>query len=103
VEHLRRQVGKLKAHEGFDVTPEQRLAYPMSEVGEVAEEVLGLSRNGNADVGTTDSEGAAAVRERFGGDLRRRAEPSRSRGRGPWGRLREEGQTERGQRMVAKG
>jgi NTP pyrophosphatase (non-canonical NTP hydrolase) len=65
VEHLRRQVGELKAHKGFDVTPEQRLAYPMSEVGEVAEEVFRLSQNGNADVGVVDSEGVAAVRERF--------------------------------------
>ena len=45
---LRGQVGDLKAHKGFDVTLGRRLVYPTSEVGGVAEEVLGLSRNGDA-------------------------------------------------------
>jgi len=40
VEDLRRQVRELKAHKGFDITLEQRLAYLTSEVGEVAESFL---------------------------------------------------------------
>ncbi len=32
----------------------------------MAKEVLGLSRDGNADVGTMDAEGAAATRGRLG-------------------------------------
>jgi NTP pyrophosphatase (non-canonical NTP hydrolase) len=66
---LRRRVRELKAHKGFDITLEQRLAYLTSEVGEVAEEVLRLSRNGNADVGTMDAEGVAAARERLGEEI----------------------------------
>ena len=69
VEHPRRQVGELKAHKGFDVTPEQRLAYPTSEVGEVADEVLRLSRNGDAGVGTMGAEGVAATREKLGEEI----------------------------------
>jgi NTP pyrophosphatase (non-canonical NTP hydrolase) len=69
VEDLRRQVRELKAHKGFDITPEQRLAYLTSEVGEVAEEVLRLSRDGNADVGTMDADGVAAARERLGEEI----------------------------------
>ena len=56
-------------HKGFDITLEQRLAYLTSEVGEVAEEVLRLSRDGNADVGTMDAEGVAAARERLGEEI----------------------------------
>ena len=66
---LRRQVRELKADKGFDVTLDQRLAYPMSKVGEVAEEVLRFSRNGNADVGTMDAEGAEATRQRLGEEI----------------------------------
>lgn len=69
VEDLRRQVRELKAHKGFDITLEQRLAYLTSEVGEVAEEVLRLSRDGNADVGTMDADGVAAARGRLGEEI----------------------------------
>jgi NTP pyrophosphatase (non-canonical NTP hydrolase) len=69
VEDLRRQVRDLKAHKGFDIALEQRPAYLTSEVGEVAKEVLGLSRDGNADVGNMDAEGAAATRERLGEEI----------------------------------
>ena len=66
---LRRQVPKLKADKGFDVTLEQRLAYLTSEVGEVAAGVLRLSRDGNADVGTMETEEARTVRENLGGEI----------------------------------
>ncbi len=66
VEDLRRRVRELK---GFDITLEQRLAYLTSEVGEVAEEVLRISRNGNADVGAMDAGGVAAARERLGEEI----------------------------------
>jgi len=66
---LRRQVRELKADKGFDVTLEQRLAYLTSEVGEVAREVLRLSRDGNADVGTMGAEQVAAVREKLGMEI----------------------------------
>ena len=69
VEDLRRQVRELKAHKGFDVTLERRLSYLTSEVGGVAKEVLRLSRNGNADVGTMDAEGVAAARARLGEEI----------------------------------
>ncbi len=70
VEDLRRQVRELKARKGFDVTLDQRLAYLTSAVGEVAEEVLRLSRNGNADVGTMDAkEGVEATRQRLGEEI----------------------------------
>jgi NTP pyrophosphatase (non-canonical NTP hydrolase) len=61
VEDLRRQVRELKAHKGFDITLEQRLAYLTSEVGEVAEEDIRLSRNDLldlADLAGVDLEGA---------------------------------------------
>ena len=41
----------------------------MSEVGEVAEEVLRPSRKGNADVGTTEAEGVEAARQRLGEEI----------------------------------
>ena len=69
VEGLRRQVRELKADKGFDITLEQRLAYLTSEVGEVAKEVLRLSRDGNADVGKPDAEEAARVRENLGMEI----------------------------------
>ena len=66
VEELRRQVRDLKADKGFDVTLEQRLAYLTSEVGEVAREVLKLSRDGNADVGKMSPDERASVEENLG-------------------------------------
>ena len=69
VEVLRRQVRELKGEKGFEISLDQRLAYLTSEVGEVAKEVLRLSRDGNADVGTTDPHEASLVRERFGMEI----------------------------------
>jgi NTP pyrophosphatase (non-canonical NTP hydrolase) len=51
IEELQRQVRQLKEAKGFDITMEQRLAYLMSEVGEVAREVLKLSRYGDGGAG----------------------------------------------------
>jgi hypothetical protein len=53
LEDLRRQVRELKARKGLDITLKQRLAFLTSEVGEVAEEVLRLSRGG--DFGKLDA------------------------------------------------
>ncbi len=69
VGNLRRQVRELKADKGFDITLEQRLAYLTSEVGEVAREVLRLSRDGNTDVGTMDAEQVASVRAKLGMEI----------------------------------
>jgi NTP pyrophosphatase (non-canonical NTP hydrolase) len=69
VDDLRRQVRELKADKGFDITLEQRLAYLTSEVGEVAQEVLRLSRDGNADAGKMGAEEAASVRENLGEEI----------------------------------
>ncbi len=66
MEELRRQVRDLKSDKGFDGTLEQRLAYLASEVGEVAREVLKLSRDGNADVGTMSAEEVRSVKESLG-------------------------------------
>ena len=49
IAELQRQVRDLKAAKGFDITLEQRLANLMAEVGEVAREVLKLSRDGSQD------------------------------------------------------
>ena len=69
VENLRWQFRKLESDKDFDVTLDQRLAYPISEVGEVAEGMLRLSRNGNAEVGTMDAEGVGTVRQRLGEEI----------------------------------
>ncbi|MDP9475566.1 MAG: MazG-like family protein [Actinomycetota bacterium] len=69
VEDLRRQVRELKADKGFDITLEQRLAYLTSEVGEVAREVLRLSRDGSADAGKMAAEDVASVRENLGMEI----------------------------------
>ena len=66
VGNLRRQVRELKAYKGFDIALEQRLAYLTSEVGEVAREVLRLSRDGSADVRTMGAEQVASVRAKLG-------------------------------------
>jgi len=47
IAELQRQVRQLKEAKGFDITLEHRLAYLTTEVGEVAREVLKLSRGGN--------------------------------------------------------
>ena len=52
---LQRQVRKLKGAKGFDITLEQRLAYLTTEVGEVAREVLRLSRAGKMDAAETEA------------------------------------------------
>jgi NTP pyrophosphatase (non-canonical NTP hydrolase) len=66
---LREQVRALKAAKGFDISLEQRLAYLTSEVGEVAAEVLRLSRDGNEDAGRMGAAEVAAVRERLGMEI----------------------------------
>ena len=65
VGNLRRQVRELKAYKGFDITLERRLAYLTSQVGEVAREVLRLSRDGGADVRTMGAEQVASVRTKL--------------------------------------
>lgn len=69
IEDLRRQVRRLKDAKGFDVDLEQRLAYLMSEVGEVATEVLKLSRDGNRDVGEMSAAELRSVRENLGMEI----------------------------------
>lgn len=69
LEDLRQQVRELKADKGFDITLEQRLAYLTSEVGEVAAEVLRLSRDGNADIGELGTEELLSVRRRLGEEI----------------------------------
>lgn len=69
VAELREQVRALKEAKGFDITLEQRLAYLTSEVGEVAAEVLRLSRNGNGDVGRMSAAEARAARESLGMEI----------------------------------
>ena len=69
LEDLRRQVRELKSAKNFDVTLEQRLAYLTSEVGEVANEVLKLSRDGNADVGTMEAGEVRTVKEDLGMEI----------------------------------
>jgi NTP pyrophosphatase (non-canonical NTP hydrolase) len=44
IAELQRQVRELKQAKGFDITFEQRLAFLTTEVGEVAREVLQISR-----------------------------------------------------------
>jgi NTP pyrophosphatase (non-canonical NTP hydrolase) len=66
---LQRQVRELKGAKGFDITLEQRLAYLTTEVGEVAREVLRLSRDGNGDVGKMDAASAEAVVESLGMEI----------------------------------
>ncbi len=55
IEELQKQVRQLKEAKGFEITLEQRLAYLMTEVGEVAREVLKLSRGGNESVGKMEA------------------------------------------------
>jgi NTP pyrophosphatase (non-canonical NTP hydrolase) len=66
---LRRQMGTLKQEKGFEISLEQRLAYLTSEVGEVASEVLKLSRDGNGDVGKMSAEEVAAVKDDLGMEI----------------------------------
>lgn len=69
VAELRRQVGSLKETKGFDIDLEQRLAFLMSEVGEIAGEVLKLSRDGKRDFGRMDAAEREAVKERLGMEI----------------------------------
>ena len=69
IEELQRQVQQLKDAKGFDVDLEQRLAYLMSEVGEVATEVLKLSRDGNKDVGKMSTVEIDTVRKNLGMEI----------------------------------
>lgn len=63
------QVRDLKAAKGFEVSLEQRLAYLMAEVGEVSEEVLKLSRDGNGDVGRMSPEERDVVVRALGAEV----------------------------------
>ncbi len=69
IAELRRQVRRLKSVKGFDITLEQRLAYLTTEVGEVAREVLRLSRDGNEDVGGMEPAQREAVVEDLGMEI----------------------------------
>lgn len=69
IAELRRQVTELKEAKGFDITIKQRLAYLLTEVGEVAREVLKLSRDGNGDVGEMHATERTAVREDLGMEI----------------------------------
>jgi NTP pyrophosphatase (non-canonical NTP hydrolase) len=69
IEELQQQVRQLKEAKGFDITLEQRLAYLISEVGEVAREVLKLSRDGNADVSEVGTAEEEAVVESLGMEI----------------------------------
>ena len=66
VAELQRQVRQLRDAKGFQITLEQRLAYLMSEVGEVAKEVLRLSRDGSEDVGKMEATETEVVVENLG-------------------------------------
>jgi NTP pyrophosphatase (non-canonical NTP hydrolase) len=61
VRDLQEQARRLKDAQGFHVSLEQRLAYCMAEVGELAEEVLKLS-------GVKEADGSQA-RERLGMEI----------------------------------
>jgi NTP pyrophosphatase (non-canonical NTP hydrolase) len=69
IAELQRQVRELKGAKGFDITFEQRLMFLTTEVGEVAREVLRLSRDGNADVRKMDDAEIEAVRENLGMEI----------------------------------
>lgn len=69
IAELQGQVRQLKEAKDFDITLEQRLAYPTTEVGEVAREVLRLSRDGNEDAGKMDAAEVGAVAENLGMEI----------------------------------
>lgn len=69
IEELQRQVRQLREDKGFDITLEQRLAYLTSEVGEVAKEVLKLSRDGNWDVGKINAAETEIVLDNLGMEI----------------------------------
>ena len=98
IEELQRQVRQLKKYKGFDITLEQRLAYLISEVGEVASEVLKLSRDGNKDAGEMSAAESAFAVANLGVGIQRAVEPVRFSELGE--SLREEGGSQRGQEMV---
>ena len=69
IEELQQQVRQLKSAKGFDIGLEQRLAYLVSEVGEVATEVLKLSRDGNTDVGKMNAAEIETITENLGMEI----------------------------------
>lgn len=69
IEELQRQIRQLREDKGFDITLEQRLAYLASEVGEVAKEVLKLSRDGNRDVGKMNAAETETVLDNLGMEI----------------------------------
>jgi len=69
IAEIQRQVRELKDAKGFDITLEQRLAYLMTELGEVARETLKISRDGNDDTGKMSASGAESVAEALGMEI----------------------------------
>jgi NTP pyrophosphatase (non-canonical NTP hydrolase) len=63
------QIRRLKRSKGFDITLDQRLAYLTAEAGEVAAEVLKISRDGNQDAGLMDERERAEVVEMPGMEI----------------------------------
>ena len=69
IAELQRQVRQLNDAKGFDITLEQRLAYLMTEVGEVAREVLKLSRVGNEGAGKMEEADVEATVKALGMEI----------------------------------
>ena len=69
IAELQRQVRQLNDAKGFEIILEQRLAYLTTEVGEVAREVLKLSRAGNRDVGEMDEADVEATVKALGMEI----------------------------------
>lgn len=68
ITELQRQVRRLREAKGFDISLEQRLAYLTTEVGELAKEVLKLSRAGN-DVEEMSEARLEAVKKDLGMEI----------------------------------
>jgi NTP pyrophosphatase (non-canonical NTP hydrolase) len=69
IEGLQSQVRQLKAAKGFDIGLEQRLAYLTSEVGEVATEVLKLSKDAKSSNGNMSTGEIQAVKKNLGMEI----------------------------------
>jgi NTP pyrophosphatase (non-canonical NTP hydrolase) len=61
IKEIQRQVRELKDSKGFDISLEQRLAYLVTEVGEVARETLRISRAGSDHAGKESTEEALGM------------------------------------------
>lgn len=69
IAEIQRQVRELKDAKDFDITLEQRLAYLMTEVGEVARETLRISRDDGDDVGKMSAASAESAEEALGMEI----------------------------------